>query len=469
MPISKVDKKTLEEAALSAFAGKMRTLSEGLEFRNEFGPLATVFWGRLSAGVDVEITLADNRLSERYKLDIVQRWLKRELRVLNAQRVARSENSNLPAYGFRFADAIEFLRGCRSVRLGILREALLTELHDLSRLETPEERQRSRLEGDRSALRPVRHQAVIDLVRKAKVDISRWYMRMDGTPAVTPRSNPAYCYNWAFGGGEEPAVGCFWFQSITFAADTLEIQANLQEWALKLERFVATEPDEKARDRARSQAKRARQLDELLRDAASGDGILRVIVVEGDMATEERMGRESSVVRLRHLDPEPWRIVSYDKLNGACILHRGKSENVSTESPASHAGEAPAYEDQHGTPGTDVPVRGAVTGSVFVRDPAVRASVLERSNGHCEYCDTPGFQTRNGRLYLETHHVIPLSENGPDRIWNVAALCPNHHREAHSGELAPAIRTALLAMLDDAFPPEFQDSEGSDLVVTHSN
>ncbi|AME28269.1 hypothetical protein AXG89_31055 (plasmid) [Burkholderia sp. PAMC 26561] len=62
MPISKVDKKTLEEAALSAFAGKMRTLSEGLEFRNEFGPLATVFWGRLSAGVDVEITLADNRL-----------------------------------------------------------------------------------------------------------------------------------------------------------------------------------------------------------------------------------------------------------------------------------------------------------------------------------------------------------------------------------------------------------------------
>lgn len=69
MPISKNDKETLEEAALAAFAGKMSTLREGLEFRNEFGPLATVFWSRMPAGVEVEITLADNRLSERYKLD----------------------------------------------------------------------------------------------------------------------------------------------------------------------------------------------------------------------------------------------------------------------------------------------------------------------------------------------------------------------------------------------------------------
>lgn len=388
--------------------------------------------------------------------------MRRESRVRSAQRIAHSENSNLPAFGFRLADAIEFLRACRSVRLGILSKDVLAELHDHSRLETPEERQRSRLEWDRSALRPVRHQAVIDLVRKAEVDISRWYTRMDGTPAVTPRSNPAYCYNWVFGGGDEPAVGCFWFQSITLAANTLEIQANLREWALKLERFVAKEPDEKARDRARSQAKRAHQLDELLRDAASGDGSLRVIVVEGDMATEEQMGRESSVVRLRHLDPEPWRIVSYDELNGACILHRGQLANVSNESPASHAEETPAYEDQHGTPGTDVPVSNAVSSSVFVRDPAVRASVLERSNGHCEYCDIPGFKTRNGRLQLETHHVIPLSEKGPDRIWNVAALCPNHHREAHSGELAAEIRTALLAMLDDAFPHESRDVEVSE-------
>lgn len=243
--------------------------------------------------------------------------------------------------------------------------------------------------------------------------------------------------------------------------------ANLREWALKLERFVETERDEEARDRARSQAKRARQLDELLRDTAAGDGTVRVIVVEGDMASEEQMGRESSVVRLRHLDPESWRIVSYDKLSSACLLHRGGPKEATTEPAANLAYDELLYEDQHGTPGTETPRRAAVSGTAYLRDPAVRASVLERSNGRCEYCDAPGFRTGKGRLYLETHHVIPLSENGKDRVWNVAALCPNHHREAHSGELAPVIRKALLEFLADTFPLASRNSENTDLVQTH--
>lgn len=150
---------------------------------------------------------------------------------------------------------------------------------------------------------------------------------------------------------------------------------NLREWALKLERFVETERDEEARDRARSQAKRARQLDELLRDTAAGDGTVRVIVVEGDMASEEQMGRESSVVRLRHLDPESWGIVSYDKLSGACLLHRGGPKEATTEPAANLAYDELLYEDQHGTPGTDTPPRAAVSGTAYLRDPAVRASV----------------------------------------------------------------------------------------------
>jgi 5-methylcytosine-specific restriction protein A len=30
--------------------------------------------------------------------------------------------------------------------------------------------------------------------------------------------------------------------------------------------------------------------------------------------------------------------------------------------------------------------------------------------------------------YLETHHVISLSEQGPGKVTNVIALCPNDHR-----------------------------------------
>jgi 5-methylcytosine-specific restriction protein A len=32
---------------------------------------------------------------------------------------------------------------------------------------------------------------------------------------------------------------------------------------------------------------------------------------------------------------------------------------------------------------------------------------------------------------LETHHIIPLSEEGEDIEENVIALCPNDHRRAH--------------------------------------
>ncbi|MBI5908921.1 MAG: HNH endonuclease [Betaproteobacteria bacterium] len=53
----------------------------------------------------------------------------------------------------------------------------------------------------------------------------------------------------------------------------------------------------------------------------------------------------------------------------------------------------------------------------------------------------------DGRTYIETHHVIPLAENGPDSVSNVVALCPNHHRETHHGREAGAIRIRLLELL----------------------
>ena len=70
---------------------------------------------------------------------------------------------------------------------------------------------------------------------------------------------------------------------------------------------------------------------------------------------------------------------------------------------------------------------------VYERDPAVRAWVMIRSNYSCEMpgCDYSGFIKADGNKYIETHHIIPLGEKGEDAIANVAALCPNCHREAH--------------------------------------
>jgi HNH endonuclease len=83
--------------------------------------------------------------------------------------------------------------------------------------------------------------------------------------------------------------------------------------------------------------------------------------------------------------------------------------------------------------GSDAAMREAVTGQRYKRDPQVRQAVEHRARGRCEYCDQMGFSRPDGSAYVETHHIIALAEDGADRVYNVIALCANHHREAHFG------------------------------------
>lgn len=83
----------------------------------------------------------------------------------------------------------------------------------------------------------------------------------------------------------------------------------------------------------------------------------------------------------------------------------------------------------------------------YVRDPLVRAQVLLRASGICEYGECKTFKTAKGQAYLEAHHVISLSEQGKDRTSNVIALCPNHHREAHFGENWQTLQDEFLEIL----------------------
>lgn len=86
-----------------------------------------------------------------------------------------------------------------------------------------------------------------------------------------------------------------------------------------------------------------------------------------------------------------------------------------------------------GTPrGIESPQRISTTKQSFVRDPLVKAWVLENAKGVCECCSQPApFLLEDGTPFLEVHHVVPLAENGPDTITNAVALCPNCHRRHH--------------------------------------
>ena len=82
--------------------------------------------------------------------------------------------------------------------------------------------------------------------------------------------------------------------------------------------------------------------------------------------------------------------------------------------------------------GSVTPATVTTTTTTFVRDPAVKAWVLQSADGNCEGCGSAApFKGTDGLPYLEVHHVMPLSSHGSDKTTNAVALCPNCHRRCH--------------------------------------
>jgi predicted HNH restriction endonuclease len=91
-----------------------------------------------------------------------------------------------------------------------------------------------------------------------------------------------------------------------------------------------------------------------------------------------------------------------------------------------------------------------VTRTVYARNPTIRAAVMKRAKGKCEFCGEPGFTGVDGTPYLECHHIIALANDGADRMTNVIALCANHHREAHFGERRDRIEKQMTQIIGKA-------------------
>ncbi len=72
------------------------------------------------------------------------------------------------------------------------------------------------------------------------------------------------------------------------------------------------------------------------------------------------------------------------------------------------------------------------TTSSYIRNAYVAEASKRRANGICQLCGQPApFTDKNGKPYLESHHIIWLSEGGSDTLDNTAALCPNCHKKMH--------------------------------------
>lgn len=267
------------------------------------------------------------------------------------------------------------------------------------------------------SLLPNERNRIYDMVRDAGVDVSDW--EASKGRALSAAANPKYCYNWSFVEPGKVVVLNLWHSDMEEWDGFVIDQWNAREIAKRGKGVTVT---------------RANAMDEAIQEAYRNNLPIRVVICEGTKRNRNNPNSSASKVSHRLLDPEPWHVASYDHATGQCTLMRGLS------------GGADDYMDQFDIPPPEggPAERVTVQGTSFVRRPEVRRYALLRAQGNCELCGEKGFQMQNGKIYLETHHIVPLHEGGHDSTSNVAALCPNHHREAHHGQRKSQIRVKLI-------------------------
>ncbi|WKL56446.1 HNH endonuclease signature motif containing protein [Asticcacaulis sp. ZE23SCel15] len=227
------------------------------------------------------------------------------------------------------------------------------------------------------------------------MDISNW----------GASNNPKYCFEWSFIDDERLVLN-LWYDNMEILGKSVSHNMNFRADALQ----------NRINNPKKGWHRRGLKIDEHLQIAVTKNIPVRIILLEGDRRKTNDENEQASYVYYRHLDSQFWSISHYDFDSGECVIERGK------------------YCDQFSQGITDyIRQKDEYLVNCYFRDRAKRQLVLERAKGRCEYCGTAGFLMENGAAYIETHHITPLSEFGADEVWNMIALCPTHHREAHYG------------------------------------
>lgn len=68
----------------------------------------------------------------------------------------------------------------------------------------------------------------------------------------------------------------------------------------------------------------------------------------------------------------------------------------------------------------------------YYRNPIIAKAAKERAGGICQLCGMPApFDDKDGNPYLESYHIVWLSQGGEDTVEDTVALCPNCHKRMH--------------------------------------
>lgn len=312
-------------------------------------------------------------------------------------------------------------------------------------------------------LRPKTLSKVYDTVAAVGISVQAWHKV---SPKITPPANPKFCYRWAFEGNSKVLL-FLWFAELTFNDFGVEYIGNARRARNRWEERANDARDASVKQRLNKWRDSAEEMDNILKLCNREGREVRIALVDTKQRVFDEDNRASADYRA--LDPESWHLVHYEMQDGSFHVRRGPAPiaAVTADSPAEDVTPIPADQGQFEVSmpeitlsgygvgvvdqfvGAEHPVQKTIKGLVWERSALVRQRVLARSGGFCEYCAEPGFLKPNGDIYLETHHVIALSEGGADTEANVIALCPNHHCEAHYGARCAELRAALQQIISE--------------------
>lgn len=148
---------------------------------------------------------------------------------------------------------------------------------------------------------------------------------------------------------------------------------------------------------------------------------------------------ENALKYIQDCDKEDRAVLRFDGTIPSDISHNhwslvgGDEEELQlmAESEAKSLSDSELYEKakQRSSP---KPSERVTTITTYVRDVYVAEASKRRAKGICQLCEKPApFNDKNGNPYLESHHIIWLSEGGSDELSNTVALCPNCHKKMH--------------------------------------
>lgn len=184
MPLSPQQQNELEDKALRALGGSARRdLVNGIRLMSGSGPqIAAVYWSNLNPGNEVEIAVCDSRISEKYDIGLIQRWIDLQKTRWPAHCNTHQPGSEWPTFGLSYAETSDFFRSVYRLRQGRLGTEELRSLESMGQARSGEQASEARVRAELASLRPNRRNAVYDLVYRAGVSVAPWSLTGNGTP-----------------------------------------------------------------------------------------------------------------------------------------------------------------------------------------------------------------------------------------------------------------------------------------------